>query len=73
MGIEVLVPDVNESGMDFTVRDGRIRFGLSAVRNVGEGVVEKIVEARPDGPFADFPTSSTGSTRSPSTSGPWSR
>ena len=54
MGIEVLVPDVNESGMDFTVHDGRIRFGLSAIRNVGEGVVEKILEARKDGPFEDF-------------------
>ena len=53
-GIEVLVPDVNESDMDFTVRDGRIRFGLSAIRNVGESVVEKILEARVDGPFADF-------------------
>ncbi len=54
MGIEVLVPDVNESESDFTVRDGRIRFGLSAVRNVGEGVVEKIAEARAAGPFASF-------------------
>ncbi|MFP3913341.1 MAG: DNA polymerase III subunit alpha [Actinomycetota bacterium] len=54
MGIEVLVPDVNESGMDFTVREGRIRFGLSAIRNVGEGAVDKILEARRDGPFADF-------------------
>ncbi|HEY7822286.1 MAG TPA: DNA polymerase III subunit alpha, partial [Acidimicrobiia bacterium] len=54
MGIEVLVPDVNESESDFTVRDGRIRFGLSAVRNVGEGVVEKIAEAREDGPFESF-------------------
>ncbi len=54
MGIEVLVPDVNESESDFTVRDGRIRFGLSAVRNVGEGVVEKIVEARQDGPITSF-------------------
>ncbi|HEX7100291.1 MAG TPA: DNA polymerase III subunit alpha [Acidimicrobiia bacterium] len=54
MGIEVLVPDVNESGMDFTVHDGRIRFGLSAIRNVGEGVVEKILEARREGPFQDF-------------------
>lgn len=53
-GIEVLVPDVNESEMDFTVRDGRIRFGLSAIRNVGEGVVEKIIEAREDGPFVTF-------------------
>ena len=54
MGIEVLVPDVNESDSDFTVKEGRIRFGLSAVRNVGEGVVEKIVEARVDGAFNSF-------------------
>ena len=54
MGIEVLVPDVNESDSDFTVQEGRIRFGLSAVRNVGEGVVEKIVEARADGAFNSF-------------------
>jgi DNA polymerase-3 subunit alpha len=54
MGIEVLVPDVNESESDFTVRDGRIRFGLSAIRNVGEGVVEKIAEARADGAFESF-------------------
>jgi DNA polymerase-3 subunit alpha len=54
MGIEVLVPDVNESESDFTVREGRIRFGLSAIRNVGEGVVEKITEARADEPFNSF-------------------
>ncbi|HET9261041.1 MAG TPA: DNA polymerase III subunit alpha [Acidimicrobiia bacterium] len=54
MGIEVLVPDVNESETDFTVADGRIRFGLSAIRNVGEGVVDKIVEARADEPFESF-------------------
>ena len=54
MGLEVLVPDVNESESDFTVHDGRIRFGLSAVRNVGEGVVEKIVEARQEEPIASF-------------------
>ena len=54
MGIQVLVPDVNESESDFTVREGRIRFGLSAVRNVGEGVVEKIAEARNDEPFESF-------------------
>jgi DNA polymerase-3 subunit alpha len=54
MRLEVLVPDVNESETDFTVADGRIRFGLSAIRNVGEGVVDKIVEARIDGPFESF-------------------
>jgi DNA polymerase-3 subunit alpha len=60
MDIQVLVPDVNESVSDFSVRvdpDGRrdIRFGLSAVRNVGEGVVAHIVAAREEGgPFTDF-------------------
>jgi DNA polymerase-3 subunit alpha len=55
MGVEVLVPDVNESDVDFTVTDGKVRFGLSAVRNVGEGVVERIIAARADAPFVDFP------------------
>ncbi len=58
MGIKVLVPDVNRSDMDFNVREGAITFGLSAIRNVGEGVVEKILEARRDGgafeSFQDF-------------------
>jgi DNA polymerase-3 subunit alpha len=55
MGIEVLVPDVNESVSDFSVRNGDIRFGMSAVRNVGEGVVAHIVAAREEGgPFTDF-------------------
>jgi DNA polymerase-3 subunit alpha len=60
MDIKVLVPDVNESVSDFSVRidaEGRrdIRFGLSAVRNVGEGVVAHIVAAREEGgPFTDF-------------------
>ena len=54
MGIEVQVPDVNESESDFTVSEGRIRFGLSAVRNVGEGVVEKIIDAREEEPFDSF-------------------
>jgi DNA polymerase-3 subunit alpha len=54
-GIAVLVPDVNESESDFAVRDGAIRFGLSAVRNVGEGMVAQFVAAREEGgPFADF-------------------
>ena len=55
LGIAVLVPDVNVSVSDFSVHDGRISFGLSAVRNVGEGVVAHIVAARDEGgPFADF-------------------
>jgi DNA polymerase-3 subunit alpha len=46
MGIPVLPPDLNTSGMDFTVEPEGIRFGLSAVRNVGEGAVQNILEAR---------------------------
>ena len=55
MGLEVSAPSVNASESDFTVRDGRIVFGLSGVRNVGSAVVEKIIEARhAGGAFADF-------------------
>jgi len=54
MGIEVLNPCVNRSDSDFSVDGGKIVFGLSAVRNVGEGVVGKIAEARAEGPFEDF-------------------
>jgi len=46
MGIEVLPPDVNESEADFTVKDGKIRFGLGAVKNVGKGAIQSIIEAR---------------------------
>ncbi|MDR0570157.1 MAG: DNA polymerase III subunit alpha [Clostridiales Family XIII bacterium] len=46
MGIEVLPPDVNESGKRFSVRDGRIRFGLLGVKNVGEGAIDAIIKAR---------------------------
>jgi len=52
LGIEVLPPDVNESQIDFAVVEGKIRFGLNAVKNVGENACRKIVEARAaGGPF----------------------
>jgi DNA polymerase III subunit alpha len=54
MGVEVLPPDVNESGRRFTAVGETIRFGLSAVKNLGDNCVEAIIEAREkDGPFAD--------------------
>ncbi|MBW8827678.1 MAG: DNA polymerase III subunit alpha, partial [Acidobacteria bacterium] len=54
-GITVQVPDVNRSASDFSVAGGIILFGLSAVRNVGEGLVGLIVQEREAaGPFADF-------------------
>jgi DNA polymerase-3 subunit alpha len=46
MGIKVLPPDVNESDLNFTPRGTDIRFGLSAIRNVGENVVNSIVATR---------------------------
>ncbi|MCG6990093.1 MAG: DNA polymerase III subunit alpha [Gemmatimonadetes bacterium] len=50
--VEVLPPDVNESGWKFTVTDvSQIRFGLGAVRGVGAGAVKSIIEARSTGPF----------------------
>ena len=45
----MLPPDVNESGHDFVVVEGDIRFGLDAVKNVGYAAVEKILEAREAG------------------------
>ncbi|HEY0778462.1 MAG TPA: DNA polymerase III subunit alpha [Gemmatirosa sp.] len=56
MGLEVLPPDVNESGYKFTViADTKIRFGLGAVRNVGEGAVDSVLGARAkDGSYTDF-------------------
>lgn len=58
LGIEVLPPDVNESGFKFTVvGERRIRFGLGAVRNVGRGAIDSIIAAREDsriGTLADL-------------------
>jgi len=46
MGIKVLPPDINESDLNFTVVKGNIRFGLSAIKNVGEGAVRALLRAR---------------------------
>ncbi|MEX0832384.1 MAG: DNA polymerase III subunit alpha, partial [Actinomycetota bacterium] len=58
MGVQVLPPDVNESEMDFTPAPGgepNVRFGLSAIRNVGEGAVLQILRAREEkGAFTSF-------------------
>jgi DNA polymerase-3 subunit alpha len=55
MGIKVLPPDVNESNAEYTPRGQDIRFGLAAIRNVGEGVVASIKAARTaKGGFTSF-------------------
>ncbi|HEU5049523.1 MAG TPA: hypothetical protein VFU00_04305, partial [Gemmatimonadales bacterium] len=52
LGLEILPPDVNESGFKFTVvGDRRVRFGLGAIRNVGEGAIESIIASREAGPI----------------------
>jgi DNA polymerase-3 subunit alpha len=57
MGIEVLPPSINRSSLEFTIDGKAIRFGLGAVKNVGDGPVGAILAARGDRPFsslADF-------------------
>jgi len=55
MGIKVLPPDVNESLSNFTVvEDGKIRFGLSAIKGLGDGSVYNIIEARGEIPFVSL-------------------
>ncbi|MEV0280469.1 DNA polymerase III subunit alpha, partial [Streptomyces sp. NPDC050610] len=57
MGIRVFPPDVNESDANFTPRgDDQIRFGLTAVRNVGQSVVDSVIRSRgSQGRFRSFP------------------
>jgi DNA polymerase-3 subunit alpha len=55
MGLEVEPPDVNVSAEDFRVVEGKIRFGLNAVKNVGESAVRSILAAREEGgPFTSI-------------------
>ncbi len=55
LGIEVLPPDVNSSHTDFAVVEGKIRFGLTAVKNVGDAAAQAIVRAREEGgPFTSI-------------------
>ncbi len=58
MGVEVLGPDVNKSDRGFTVENGGVRFGLLAIKGIGEGPIGEIVRVRSEGsPFkslADF-------------------
>jgi len=53
-GIEVLPPDINASGLSFKVVGNSMRFGMGAVKGVGSGAVEAILEARGEEPFKDL-------------------
>ena len=50
--IPVLPPDINESDKKFSVSDSKIRFGLAAVKNVGEAAIESVIETRKEGNFS---------------------
>jgi DNA polymerase-3 subunit alpha len=55
MGIAVLPPDINDSMRNFTVTEGGVRFGIAAIKNVGEGAVELIINERNQGgPYKDM-------------------
>ena len=55
MGIQILKPDINKSFTRFTVDEGKIRFGLGSIKNVGTAVVDAIVKNREEnGIFKDF-------------------
>jgi DNA polymerase-3 subunit alpha len=58
LGVEVRAPDVNKSGLGFSLEDTpqgtAIRFGLSGVKNVGHAAIEMLIKAREAGPFLDL-------------------
>ncbi len=59
MGIEVLSPSINESKWEFTIEDleegnSNVRFGMGAIKNVGKGPVEALIESRKEGKFEDL-------------------
>ncbi len=51
LGIDILPPDVNESELSFTVSGNNIRFGLLAIKNLGAGIINKMIELRKAAPF----------------------
>ncbi len=54
MGIKIFSPNINESEFDFTICDEGIKFGLGAIKNVGEGAIENIINQRKKQPFTDL-------------------
>jgi DNA polymerase-3 subunit alpha len=50
-GLTLLPPDINASDVEFSIENGKIRFGLSAIKNVGSAAIDSILEARRQKPF----------------------
>ena len=53
-GVKVLPPDINKSDVDFTVSDGNIRFGLLAIKNVGQVFAKSVIKNRQNGEYTAF-------------------
>ena len=54
ISIDVLPPDINESGMGFTVIGSKLRFGLLAVKNLGRGFIREVIKERENGAYTDL-------------------
>ena len=54
LGLIILAPSVNDSVFDFSIEDNKIRFGLSAIKNVGAAAISTILEARKEKPFTSL-------------------
>jgi len=54
MGIEILPPSINKSFSNFTVEEGKIRYSLRSIKNVGRGIIKSLVKERPFTSFEDF-------------------
>jgi DNA polymerase-3 subunit alpha len=54
MNIEILPPDINKSFKDFSVEEGKIRYSLKSIKNVGSGIIRSIIKERPFKTFIDF-------------------
>lgn len=52
--IEILPPDINKSFKNFSVENGAIRYSFKAIKNVGNGMIESVLEERKNGEFSDF-------------------
>ncbi|HDS11558.1 MAG TPA: DNA polymerase III subunit alpha, partial [Candidatus Wirthbacteria bacterium] len=55
LGIEILPPDINQSQLKFSIQDGKIRFGLLGIKNVGSAALESILASRSENSFSSLP------------------
>jgi DNA polymerase-3 subunit alpha len=54
MKIRIMPPAINSSTRNFSIEEGAIRFGLNAIKNVGDSAIDTILEARKEGPFKSY-------------------